>query len=287
MNDTDKKEDSWIHKLPKIIAFLVVLIFIIIVIRDHTQYKKWKEDQSNLTGKVKQTSEELALLRETNGSLQDITKKVGTLEQRAVDMTAAQEKLIEEKNKTEITLSKLRQDLKDLNGQVSNNRKEVTKLMQKSKTLNNTNQELRDDILNKKNVLHSIGFLQRQIPVLEQNIQDLKTRQDSAAKAGLEQQAKLEALQNEIKEGEAAIQVQNERRAALTGELTELTETVKKLSTQKDKLENWDDYQKKLEYFEYLEQQKDTLETSINNLLEKGKKMEESNLNLQQKAPAR
>jgi chromosome segregation ATPase len=287
MNDTDKKEDSWIHKLPKIIAFLVVLIFIIIVIRDHTQYKKWKEDQSNLTGKVKQTSEELALLREANGSLQDITKKVGTLEQRAVDMTAAQEKLIEEKNKTEITLSKLRQDLKDLNGQVSNNRKEVTELMKKSKTLNNTNQELRDDILNKKNVLHSIGFLQRQIPVLEQNIQDLKTRQDSAAKAGLEQQAKLEALQNEIKEGEAAIQVQNERRAALTGELTELTETVKKLSTQKDKLENWDDYQKKLEYFEYLEQQKDTLETSINNLLEKGKKMEESNLNLQQKAPAR
>ena len=287
MNDTDKKEDSWIHKLPKIIAFLVVLIFIIIVIRDHTQYKKWKEDQSNLTGKVKQTSEELALLRETNGSLQDITKKVGTLEQRAVDMTAAQEKLIEEKNKTEITLSKLRQDLKDLNGQVSNNRKEVTELMKKSKTLNNTNQELRDDILNKKNVLHSIGFLQRQIPVLEQNIQDLKTRQDSAAKAGLEQQAKLKALQNEIKEGEAAIQVQNERRAALTVELTELTKTVKKLSTQKDKLENWDDYQKKLEYFEYLEQQKDTLETSINNLLEKGKKMEESNLNLQQKAPAR
>lgn len=287
MNNTDKKEDSWIHKLPKIIAFLVVLIFIIIVIRDHTQYKKWKEDQSNLTGKVKQTSEELALLRETNGSLQDITKKVGTLEQRAVDMTAAQEKLIEEKNKTEITLSKLRQDLKDLNGQVSNNRKEVTELMKKSKTLNNTNQELRDDILNKKNVLHSIGFLQRQIPVLEQNIQDLKTRQDSAAKAELEQQAKLKALQNEIKEGEAAIQVQNERRAALTGELTELTETVKKLSTQKDKLENWDDYQKKLEYFEYLEQQKTTLETSINNLLEKGKKMEESNLNLQQKAPAR
>ena len=287
MNNTDKKEDSWIQKLPKIIAFLVVLIFIIIVIRDHTQYKKWKEDQSNLTGKVKQTSEELALLRETNGSLQDITKKVGTLEQRAVDMTAAQEKLIEEKNKTEITLSKLRQDLKDLNGQVSNNRKEVTELMKKSKTLNNTNQELRDDILNKKNVLHSIGFLQRQIPVLEQNIQDLKTRQDSAAKAGLEQQAKLEALQNDIKEGEAAIQVQNERRAALTGELTELTETVKKLSTQKDKLENWDDYQKKLEYFEYLKQQKDTLETSINNLLEKGKKMEESNLNLQQKAPAR
>jgi predicted nucleic acid-binding Zn-ribbon protein len=287
MNDTDKKEDSWIHKLPKIIAFLVVLIFIIIVIRDHTQYKKWKEDQSNLTGKVKQTSEELALLREANGSLQDITKKVGTLEQRAVDMTAAQKKLIEEKNKTEITLSKLRQDLKDLNGQVSNNRKEVTELMKKSKTLNNTNQELRDDILNKKNVLHSIGFLQRQIPVLEQNIQDLKTRQDSAAKTGLEQQAKLEALQDEIKEGEAAIQVQNERRAALTGELTELTETVKKLSTQKDKLENWDDYQKKLEYFEYLEQQKDTLETSINNLLEKGKKMEESNLDLQQKAPAR
>ena len=155
MNNTDKKDDSWIQKLPKIIAFLVVLIFIIIVIRDHTQYKKWKEDQSNLTGKVKQTSEELALLREANGSLQDITKKVGTLEQRAVDMTAAQEKLIEEKNKTEITLSKLRQDLKDLNGQVSNNRKEVAELMKKSVTLNNINQKLRDDILNKKNVLVS------------------------------------------------------------------------------------------------------------------------------------
>ena len=108
MKDTDKKDDSWIRKLPTIIAFLVALIFIIIVIRDHSQYKKWKEDQSNLTEKVKQTSEELALLREANGFLQDITKKVKTLEQRATDMTAAQEKLLVEKNKTEITLSKLR-----------------------------------------------------------------------------------------------------------------------------------------------------------------------------------
>ena len=285
MKDTDKKEDSWIRKLPTIIGFLVVLIFIIIVIRDHSQYKKWKEDQSNLTGKFKQTSEELALLREANGFLQDVTKKVRTLEQRATELTAAQEKLLAEKNKTEITLSKLRQDLKNLNGQILNNRQEVADLMKKSETLNSTNQELRNDILNKKNVLHSVGFLQRQIPVLEKNIKDLKTLQDSAEKAGLEQQTKLEALQNAIKEGEATLQVQNERRAALTVELSELTKTVTELSSQKDKLENWDDYQKKLEYFEYLEQQKNTLETSINNLLEKAQKIEESNSKHQQNTP--
>jgi len=287
MNDTNKKEDSWIHKLPTMIAVLVVLMFIIIVIRDQNQYLKWKEDQSNLTGKVQQTGEELTLLREANGSLQDISKKVETLEQRATDIKTAQEKLIEEKNKTEIALSKLRQDLEDLNGQVLTHRDKVAELMKKSETLNKTNQELREDILNKKNVLHSIGFLQRQIPVLEQNIQDLKIRNDSAAKEWLEQQAKLEALQKKIKEEEAVIKVQNKRRASLTSELSELTETVNKLSSQKDKLENWDDYQKKLEYFEYLKQQKDSLEISINNLLEKGKKAEESNLKLQQNVPAR
>ena len=287
MNDTDKKEYSWIHKLPTIIVVLAVLIFIIIVIRDHSQYIKWKEDQSNLTGKVKQTNEELALLREANGSLHDITKKVETLEQRSAAMKAAQEKLLELKNKTETTLSKLRQDQRDLNGQILSHRKEVTELMKKSEILNNTNQELRDDILNKKNVLQSIGFLQRQISVLEQNIQDLKIRHDSAAKEWLEQQAKLEALQNKIKDEEAVIKVQNERHATLNSELSELTESVEKLSSQKDKLENWDDYQKKLEYFEYLEQQKDSLEISINNLLEMGKKMEESNLKLQENAPAR
>ena len=286
MKNTENKEDSWIRKLPTIIGFLVVLIFIIIVIRDHSQYKKWKEDQSNLTEKFKQTSEELALLREANGFLQDITKKVETLEQQATDMTAAQEKLLLEKNKTEITLSRLRQDLKNLNGQVLNNRKEVAELMKKRETLNSTNQELTDDILNKKNVLHSIEFLQRQVPVLEQNIKDLKTLQDSAAKEGLEQKTKLEALQSAIKEGEATIQIQNERRAALTVELSELTETIAKLSSQKDKLENWDDYQKKLEYFEFLEQQKDTLEASINNLLEKAQKMEEINSKHQKNTPA-
>jgi len=287
MNDTDKKEDSWIHKLPTIIAVLAVLIFIIIVIRDHSQYIKWKEDQSNLTGKVKQTGEELALLREANGSLQDITKKVATLEQRAADITAAQEKLLEEKDKVEITISKLLQDLRDLNRQLATSRKEVAELMKKGESLNKTNQELRDDILNKKNVLHSIGFLQRQIPVLEQNIKDLKMRHDSAAKEWLEQQAKLEALQNKIKEEEVVMHVQNERRASLNSELSKLTETVDKLSSQKDKLENWDDYQKQLEYFEYLKQQKDSLEISINNLLERGQKMEESSLNPQEKAPAR
>jgi chromosome segregation ATPase len=286
MKDTENKEDSWIRKLPTIIAFLVVLIFIIIVIRDHSQYKKWKEGQSNLTEKVKQTSEELALLREANGFLQDITKKVETLEKQATDMTAAQEKLLLEKNKTEIILLKLRQDLKNLNGQVIKNREEVAELMKKRETLNSTNQELRDDILNKKNVLHSIEFLQRQVPVLEQNIKDLKKLQDSAAKEGLEQKTKLETLQNAVKEGEATIQIQNERRAALTVELSELTETVAKLSSQKDKLENWDDYQKKLEYFEYLEQQKDTLEASINNLLKQAQKMEESNSKHQKNTPA-
>ena len=285
MKDTDKKDDSWIRKLPTIIAFLVALIFIIIVIRDHSQYKKWKEDQSNLTEKFKQTSGELALLKEANGSLQDITIKVKKLEQRAADMTAAQRKLTEEKNRTEITLSKLRKDLKDLNGQVLNNRKEVAELIKKSVTLNDTNQELRDDILNKKNVLHSIGFLQRQIPDLEQNIQDLKAHQDLALKKGLEQQAKLEALQNKINEGKAAIQDQNDRRTALTDELSKLTESVNKLSLQKNKLENWDDYQKKLEYFEYLKQQKDSLEISINNLLEKAQKMEERNSKHQQNTP--
>jgi predicted nucleic acid-binding Zn-ribbon protein len=123
--------------------------------------------------------------------------------------------------------------------------------------------------------------------VLEQNIKDLKMRHDSAAKEWLEQQAKLEALQNKIKEEEVVMHVQNERRASLNSELSKLTETVDKLSSQKDKLENWDDYQKQLEYFEYLKQQKDSLEISINNLLERGQKMEESSLNPQEKAPAR
>jgi len=277
MNDTDKKEDSWINKLPKIIVILAVLIFIIIVIRDYNQNTKWQEDQSNLTAKIEQTSEELTLLKEANGSLQNVIEKVKNLEQQATEMTVAQEKLIKENNETEMTLAKLRVNLRDLNNQVATGKAEVAELIKKSTTLEKKNQELRNDILNKKNVLQSIEFLQRQIPVLEKNIQDLKTRHDSAAKEWLEQQAKLESLQKKIKEEEIALQVQKERRAALTSELSGLTETVKKLSSHKDKLANWDDYQKQLEYLEYLKQQKDSLEISINNLLERGKKIEENN----------
>lgn len=285
MNDTDKKEDSWINKLPKIIVVLAVLIFIIIVIRDHNQNTKWQEDQSNLTAKIEQTSEELTLLKEANGSLQNVIQKVKNLEEQATEMTVAQEKLIKENNETEMTLAKLCVNLRELNNQVATGKAEVAELIKKSKTLENKNQELRNDILNKKNVLQSSEFLQRQIPVLEKNIQDLKTRHDSAAKEWLEQQAKLEALQKKIKEEEVALQVQKEHRATLTSELSGLTETVKKLSAQKEKLANWDDYQKQLEYLEYLKQQKDSLEISINNLLERGKKIEENNFKPQGNTP--
>lgn len=286
MIEKDGKEDSWIRKLPTIIVVLAVLTFIIIVFRDHSQFIKWEENQTELTGKFKQTSEELALLREAHGSLQDITKKVETLEQQATDLTTALEKLVDEKKNTASTLSTLRQELKDLNGQVLTSKNEIAELMKESETINNTNQQLRDDILNKKNVLDSIEFLQRQKPVLEQNIQDLSKRNDLAGKEELELQAKLETLQNKIKEGEAAIQVQNGQRTTLEGELAKLTESVTKLSSQKEKLEIWDDHQKQLEYLEYLQQQKESLEISINNLLEKGKMLEEENSNLQQGEPA-
>jgi hypothetical protein len=48
-----------------------------------------------------------------------------------------------------------------------------------------------------------------------------------------------------------------------------------------------EDQQKRLEYLEYLQLQKESMETSINNLLEKGRMLEEKNLKLQQSAPAR
>ena len=287
MNDLDKKEDSWISKLPTIIAILAVLIFLIVAFTDHNQYKNWKTEKSKLTEEAKQTGAKLDLLRAANGSLQDVTKKVETMEQQAAELTAAHEKLIKEKNITDSALSKLRLELRDLNGQVSASRTEVAGLMKESDTLNSTNIRFRGEILNKKGVLDSIEFLQRQKPVLEQNIQDLKTLNDLAAKADLEQQAKLEALQKKIIKGEASIQAQKERYTALSNELSELTETVKKLSEQKDKLTILDDQQKRLEYLEYLQQQKESMEISINELLEKAKMLEEKNLKLQQSAPAR
>ena len=287
MNDSDKKEDSWIRKLPTIIVILAVLTFMIVAFNNHNQFKNWKSEKSELTEKVKQTGTQLDLLRAENGSLQDVTKKVKIMEQQAAEMTAAHEKLIKEKNITHSALAKLRQELRDLNGQVSASRTEVAGLMKEIETLNSTNLRLRGEILNKKGVLDSIEFLQRQKPVLEQNIHDLKTRNDLAAKADLEQQAKLEALQKKIKQGEVSIQAQKERYTALSNELSDLTETVKKLSEQKDKLVMLEDQQKRLAYLEYLQQQKESMEISINELLEKGRLLEEKNLKLQQSAPAR
>lgn len=287
MNDSNKKEDSWIRKLPTIIVILAVLTFIIVAFSNHNQFKNWKSEKSELTEKVKQTGTQLDLLRAENGSLQDVTKKVEIMEQQAAEMTAAHEKLIEEKNITESALSKLRQELRDLNGQVSATKTEVAELTKESETLNSANQRLRSEILNKKGVLDSIEFLQRQKPVLEQNIQDLKTRNDLAAKANIEQQAKHVTLQKKIKEGEVSIQAQNERLTALSNELSELKETVKELSEQKENLVMLEDQQKRLEYLEYLQLQKESMETSINNLLEKGRMLEEKNLKLQQSAPAR
>jgi chromosome segregation ATPase len=287
MNDSNKKEDSWIRKLPTIIVILAVLIFMIVAFSNHNQFKNWKSEKSELTEKVKQTGTQLDLLRAENGSLQDVTKKVEIMEQQAAEMTAAHEKLIEEKNITDSALSKLRQELRDLNGQVSATKTDVAELTKESETLNSANQRLRSGILNKKGVLDSIEFLQRQKPVLEQNIQDLKTRNDLAAKANIEQQAKHITLQKKIKEGEVSIQAQNEGLTALSNELSELKETVKELSEQKEKLVMLEDQQKRLEYLEYLQLQKESMETSINNLLEKGRMLEEKNLKLQQSAPAR
>ena len=286
-NNSDKKEDSWIRKLPTIIVVLAVLIFILVAFSNHNQFKNWKSEKSELTEKVKQTGTQLDLLRAENGSLQDVTKKVEIMEQQAAEMTAAHEKLIEEKNITESALSKLRQELRDLNGLVSATKTEVAELTKESETLNSANQRLRSEILNKKGVVDSIEFLQRQKPVLEQNIQDLKTRNDLAAKTNIEQQAKHVTLQKKIKEGEVSIQAQNERLTALSNELSELKETIKELSEQKENLVMLEDQQKRLEYLEYLQLQKESMETSINNLLEKGRMLEEKNLKLQQSAPAR
>ena len=287
MNDSNKKEDSWIRKLPTIIVILAVLIFMIVAFSNHNQFKNWKSEKSELTEKVKQTGTQLDLLRAENGSLQDVTKKVEIMEQQAAEMTAAHEKLIEEKNITDSALSKLRQELRDLNGQVSATKTDVAELMKESKTLNRSNLGIRGEILNKKGVLDSIEFLQRQKPILEQSIQDLKTRNDLVAKEVLEQQDKLETLQKKTKEGEVSIQAQNERHTALSNELSELKKTVKELSEQKEKLAMLEDQKKRLEYLEYLQLQKESMEISINNLLEKGRMLEEKNLKLQQSAPAR
>ena len=285
MDDIDRKAESWIRKLPKIIIFLAVLIFIIIVIRDYNQSEKWKEDQGDLTAKIKQTSEELAILREANGSLDDVRKKIESLKQRADGLNAELDKLTHEKNTTDVTLAKLRQELNELNGQVSAGRNKVAELTEKHETLKTTNQQLRNDIVNKKSVLESIVFLQRQKPILEQNIQDLKVSYELAANEEAAQQNRLEVLQKKIQAGETDIQAQNERLNALNGELTKLAEAVKTLSQQKERLELWDDSQKKLEYLDYLQQQKESLEMSINNLLERGKKLEQENSKLQQNTP--
>ena len=115
----------------------------------------------------------------------------------------------------------------------------------------------------------------------------MKTRNDLVAKEVLEQQDKLETLQKKTKEGEVSIQAQNERHTALSNELSELKKTVKELSEQKEKLAMLEDQKKRLEYLEYLQLQKESMEISINNLLEKGRMLEEKNLKLQQSAPAR
>ena len=347
MDDQDKKEESWIRKLPKIIVGLAVLIFVIIAFTNHNQYKKWKTEQSELTGKVKQTGAKLDHLEEASGSLQDVTKKVeiqkqqvasmtvaleklieeknnkvGTQKQQVASMTVALEKLIEEKNNTDAVLSRLRQELsqanqqlKDLSEQVSASKNKVAELTKETDTLQRTLalrnkdiektnekikaarsqqemlletvQRLEDDIENKKSVLGSIEFLQRQRPLLEQKIQDLKTRNDLAEKVGLEQQAMFDTLQNKIKEGAAALQAQNERRTALSKELAELTDAVKKLSSQKENLAMLGDHQKELEYLENLQRQKESMEIAINSLLQRGEMLEINNLKLQQSGPTR
>jgi chromosome segregation ATPase len=211
---------------------------------------------------------------------------VETLRQQAAETTAALEKLKEEKINTETALSTLRQIREGLDEQIAAGKNKVKELTKESDDLKNTNQRLRDDIVNKKNVLESIAFLQRQKSSLEQSIRELKTSNDLASKAVLEQQARLEALQDKIKEGQAAIQTQSEQREALSSELSELSEAVKDMSSQKEKMAMLDDHRKRLEYLEYLQLQKEALETSIYNLLEKGRKLEE-NTKLQQGTPAK
>jgi chromosome segregation ATPase len=322
MNDQGKKEDSWVRKLPVIIVALSVLIFIIVVFTNHNQYKKWKAEESDLTGKVKQTGTELDHLKEASGSLQDVTEMVETQKQQAASMTVALEELIEEKNSTDSALSRLRQELsqanqqlKDLSEQVSAGKNKVAELTKETDTLERTIalrnkdiektdekikaarsqqemllktvQRLEGDIENKKSVLDSIEFLQRQRPMLEQKIQDLKTRNTLAEKAGLEQQTKFDTLENKIKEGAAALQAQNERRTALSKELNELIEAVKELSSQKENLTMLRDNQKKLEYLESLQRQKESMEIAINSLLQRAKMLEENNLKLQQSEPTR
>ena len=72
----------------------------------------------------------------------------------------------------------------------------------------------------------------------------------------------------------------------MSSELSGLTEAVKKLSSQKENMELLDDQRKKQEYLESLRLQKEALEISINNLLEKGKKLEDESTKLQKGTPA-
>ena len=285
MSDKERKDESWIRKLPTIIIVLAVLTFIIIVFRDHKQYIKWEENQTELTGRFEQTSEELAQLQKAQGSLQEVTAKAESLEQKVSDLTATLEKLHADKSGTETTITRLRQELDDMNGRILSSRNELTELTKETEAISNTNQQLRIDIFNKERVLDSVEFLQRQKPALEQNIQDLKKRTDLAVKEELEQQSRLAALQNEIKEAEAAIQTQMDQRATLNKELSELQESVTRLSSQKEKLEILADHQQKVEYLKYLQKQKESLEMTINDLLERGKELEEKNLQLQQQTP--
>ena len=286
MSDTDRKEESWIRKLPKVVFALAVLIVIITIFSNHYQYIKWKKNQSELTGNLQQTGKELALLREANGSLQEVTEKVEALRQQAAEAAAVLEKLNEERGNIESALTTLRQELKVLDEQVAAGKNKMAELTEEAGSLEAANQRLRDDIVNKKNVLDSMAFLQRQKPELEKSIEELKTRNDLVAKEVLEKQAALEALQAGIKEGEAAIQTQSEQRKSLSNELSALTDTVQELSSQKEKLAMLDDQRKKLEYLEYLRLQKEALEISINSLLERGRKLEEEGAKPPQGAPA-
>ncbi len=306
MNEPDKKEDSWVRKLVPIIITLAVLIFITAALINHKQYKNWKAEQSELSGKVKQTGTELDQLKEASGTLQDVKKNAETLKQSVTSMTVELEKKTKEKNSTNSALLRLRQELSQEKQQLKNLNELVTasknKVAELTKDIEKTNQKvnaaksqremllktvqrLEGEIVNKKSVLDSIEFLQRQKSLLEQKIHDLKTSNDHTAKAVLGQQAKFDALQNKIKNGAATLQTQQEHHTTLNKELVELTKSIKKLSSQKETIVMLGDQQKKLEYLEKLQQQKESMEIAISNLLQRGKMLEAKNLKLQQNRP--
>jgi chromosome segregation ATPase len=168
--------------------------------------------------------------------------------------------------------------------QIATGKNKVEELTKEADNLKNNNQRLRNDIVNKKNVLESMVFLQRQKSSLEQSIKELKISNELAANSVLELEARLEALNTRIKEEQAALQTHREQRKTLSIELSELTEAVKELSSKKEKLAILDDHRKRLEYLESLQLQKEALEKSINNLLEKGRKLEEEGTKLQEGA---